>query len=122
MDHSGKQYAFVSSVQYSSRRYSHMCSSISKLISLIRSSRFCTIDRQRCWMLSSFSPQPHRHTQCKPRNRGNYCTNMADLECNQTKPWCYTTDPNLRWEVCDIPKCGGELTINAPCVCVYTLD
>ncbi|KAI0223857.1 Plasminogen [Lamellibrachia satsuma] len=53
--------------------------------------------------------QPHGHMQCKPRNRGNYCTNMADLEptCNQTKPWCYTTDPNLRWEVCDIPKCGG---------------
>ena len=21
-------------------------------------------------------------------------------------PWCFTTDPNTRWEYCDLPKCG----------------
>ena len=21
-------------------------------------------------------------------------------------PWCYTSDPNVRWEYCDIPQCS----------------
>ena len=26
----------------------------------------------------------------------------------ETKPWCYTIDPNKRWEFCNIPLCPGE--------------
>ena len=34
----------------------------------------------------------------------NYCRNPDDEETNG--PWCYTSDPNTRWEYCDVPKCG----------------
>ena len=32
----------------------------------------------------------------------NYCRNPDD----ETAPWCYTLDPNVRWESCDIPMCS----------------
>ena len=32
----------------------------------------------------------------------NYCRNPDSVSGG---PWCYTTDPNTRWEYCDIPKC-----------------
>ncbi len=35
----------------------------------------------------------------------NYCrnpNNEADV------PWCFTTDPNKRWEYCAVPTCSGE--------------
>ena len=28
--------------------------------------------------------------------------------CTSTKPWCYTEDPDKRWEYCDIPMCNRE--------------
>jgi len=33
---------------------------------------------------------------------GSYCRNPN----NGIRPWCYTTDPNVRWEHCDVPLCG----------------
>jgi hypothetical protein len=35
----------------------------------------------------------------------NYCRN-PDNEPNG--PWCYTTDPNVRWEYCDISYCKNK--------------
>lgn len=33
----------------------------------------------------------------------NYCRNPdADKS-----PWCYTTDPSVRWEFCNLKKCSG---------------
>lgn len=32
----------------------------------------------------------------------NYCRNID----GERRPWCYTTDPNRRWEICDVPDCG----------------
>lgn len=40
---------------------------------------------------------------------------MADLESNFCRnpdadmggPWCYTTDPNVRWEHCNVTACSG---------------
>ena len=32
----------------------------------------------------------------------NYCR-AVDGHWN---PWCYTTDPSIRWQECDIPYCG----------------
>lgn len=34
----------------------------------------------------------------------NYCRNPLAAD-DQQRPWCYTTDPDVRWEFCDIPDC-----------------
>ena len=34
----------------------------------------------------------------------NFCRNPLANE--DATPWCYTTDPNVRYELCDIPVCG----------------
>ena len=35
---------------------------------------------------------------------GNKCRNPDNWS---EGPWCYTTDVNVRWELCDIPMCKG---------------
>ena len=50
-----------------------------------------------CQMWSSQTP--HSHTRS---GEGNYCRNPDE----EPKPWCYTTDPDVRFELCDIPLCG----------------
>lgn len=32
-----------------------------------------------------------------------------DLE---PSPWCYTTDPTVRYALCDVPWCPGKFKIN----------
>ncbi|XP_037541126.1 plasminogen [Nematolebias whitei] len=52
---------------------------------------------------------PHRHNRspenypCKGLD-GNYCRNPD----NERKPWCYTTDPNTRWQHCNVPRCQNS--------------
>ena len=54
---------------------------------------------------------PHRHT-CgdKPGDfpdgefPDNYCRSPFDGP--EDYPWCYTTDPDRRWEYCDVRICG----------------
>ena len=36
----------------------------------------------------------------------NYCRNPDD----DGYLWCYTTDPDTRWEYCDVPCCQGWLS------------
>lgn len=54
------------------------------------------------------SQEPHSHD--RPPNvfpqiveGDNYCRNVGG---NEPMPWCFTTDPNVRWQYCNIPKCG----------------
>ena len=35
----------------------------------------------------------------------NYCRNIVN---GDSSPWCYTMDPNERWEYCDIPLCSSK--------------
>uniref|UniRef100_A0A3Q3Q4N6 Kringle domain-containing protein n=1 Tax=Monopterus albus TaxID=43700 RepID=A0A3Q3Q4N6_MONAL len=56
----------------------------------------------------SWSAQtPHKHNRspdnypCKGLD-SNYCRNPD----NERMPWCYTTDPETRWEYCKVPSCG----------------
>ena len=42
----------------------------------------------------------------------NYCRNPD----HEKMPWCFTTDPETRWEYCKVPSCGdvpgpGHLTL-----------
>ncbi|XP_056021994.1 putative apolipoprotein(a)-like protein 2 [Ostrea edulis] len=55
-----------------------------------------------CQRWNSQSPQQHDF----PNNPichfiENYCRNPD----SHTMPWCYTMDPDIRWEECSIPTC-----------------
>lgn len=55
-----------------------------------------------------FKQEPHHHNrppQVFPEvlNSENYCRNAGGEE---PVPWCYTMDPRVRWQHCDIPLCG----------------
>ena len=58
------------------------------------------------------SQLPHAHYNTNPIDfpdhnlvdAQNYCRNPYGL---LSAPWCYTTDPNSRWEFCDVPPCDS---------------
>ena len=61
---------------------------------------------------------PHRHTKTAadrfPLDENvsaaqNYCRDPD----GEGAPWCYTTNPDIRWEFCDIQMCKITLTDNA---------
>jgi len=54
---------------------------------------------------------PHRRNfnLREPNANHNYCRNP---DHDSKGPWCYTTDPNKRYEYCGIPKCNSELMRN----------
>ena len=37
----------------------------------------------------------------------NYCRNPNEAD----RPWCYTTDPNERWEYCALKECGKSIRV-----------
>ena len=54
------------------------------------------------------SQSPHTHNRPPfvfPEiwNSENYCRNAGGEE---PVPWCYTSDPKIRWQHCNIPTCG----------------
>ncbi|XP_073730080.1 muscle, skeletal receptor tyrosine-protein kinase isoform X2 [Misgurnus anguillicaudatus] len=42
------------------------------------------------------------------RNAENFCRNPGG---KRDRPWCYTTNPNVRWEYCLVPKCGEVTSV-----------
>ena len=66
-----------------------------------------TITNKTCQHWSEHTP--HRFllpSSLYPELAGdhNYCRNPGSRAPDG--PWCFTTDPNTRWEYCDVPKCG----------------
>ena len=61
-----------------------------------------------CQAWVSRVPHPHPVTPLeRPELEGhNYCRNP---DGRGLLPWCYTTDPETRWEYCDITTCGTTL-------------
>ncbi|XP_016008226.2 plasminogen isoform X2 [Rousettus aegyptiacus] len=58
-----------------------------------------------CQSWSSQRPHAHGYIPSKFPNKNlqmNYCRNPD----GEPRPWCFTTDPNKRWEFCDIPRCA----------------
>lgn len=53
--------------------------------------------------------EPHSHVNSPPevfpevQDAENFCRNAGGEE---SRPWCYTADPKIRWQYCDIPVCG----------------
>ncbi|XP_043313141.1 plasminogen isoform X1 [Cervus canadensis] len=64
-----------------------------------------TVTGRKCQSWSSMTPHRHQKTPESYPNAGltmNYCRNPdADKS-----PWCYTTDPRVRWEFCNLKKCA----------------
>jgi len=62
---------------------------------------------------SSQSPHRHGYTDDKYPGKGldhNYCRNPAE---KYSETWCYTTDPNKRWDWCVVPDCDDELKFDS---------
>ena len=49
----------------------------------------------------------------------NFCRNPSDTYTGGV--WCYTMDPDTRWELCDVPLCGKPA---ADCIyqCYYNVN
>ncbi|XP_075409978.1 plasminogen isoform X2 [Tenrec ecaudatus] len=65
-----------------------------------------TITGKKCQPWSSMSPHYHKKTPENFPNADlimNYCRNPDKDE----KPWCYTIDPEVRWEYCNLKKCSA---------------
>ncbi|XP_066104612.1 plasminogen [Saccopteryx bilineata] len=74
-----------------------------------------TITGKKCQSWSSMSPHQHKMTPQKYPDAGltmNYCRNPD----GDKGPWCYTTDPRVRWEFCNLNKCSDspETVTHAP--------
>ncbi|KAK9531254.1 hypothetical protein VZT92_010689 [Zoarces viviparus] len=68
-----------------------------------------------CQSWSAQTPQKHSRSPdnypCKGLD-SNYCRNPD----NERMPWCYTTDPETRWEYCKVPSCGDAAGPNEPVI------
>uniref|UniRef100_A0A8C1G877 Plasminogen n=1 Tax=Cyprinus carpio TaxID=7962 RepID=A0A8C1G877_CYPCA len=66
-----------------------------------------TISGKKCQFWTSMEPHQHSKT---PQNfpaadlRRNLCRNPDGDQA----PWCYTTDPTVRWEYCNIERCDSK--------------
>ncbi|KAJ4921642.1 hypothetical protein JOQ06_027723 [Pogonophryne albipinna] len=63
-----------------------------------------TISGKRCQRWSAMTPHSHKKTpRLFPQAdlRRNLCRNPD----GDRAPWCYTTDPSVRWEYCNLEKC-----------------
>ncbi|XP_060947279.1 plasminogen [Limanda limanda] len=64
-----------------------------------------TISGKKCQSWSSMTPHSHKKTaQAYPTAdlRRNLCRNPE----GDRAPWCYTMDPSVRWEYCNLEKCA----------------
>ncbi|XP_056004045.1 uncharacterized protein LOC125661029 [Ostrea edulis] len=69
-----------------------------------------TTSGRTCQVWASQSPHSHGTGTDLP---GNYCRNPD----GEPSPWCYTTDTNVRYELCDIPDC-----VTPPLECLSNSD
>ncbi|XP_033976926.1 plasminogen [Trematomus bernacchii] len=66
-----------------------------------------SISGKRCQRWSAMTPHSHKKTpQAFPQAdlRRNLCRNPD----GDRAPWCYTTDPSVRWEYCNLEKCVNK--------------
>ena len=48
------------------------------------------------------SQTPHEHKFTNLANASNFCRNPN----GDITPWCYTTDPKIKMDHCQVPSCG----------------
>ncbi|XP_063431610.1 plasminogen-like [Mytilus trossulus] len=63
----------------------------------------CTVTGRTCQNWNSQTPHVHTTVPDDPKDQtSNYCRNPGD---GYSVPWCYTTDPEVKYEYCWIPNC-----------------
>ncbi|KAL5022003.1 hypothetical protein ScPMuIL_001158 [Solemya velum] len=69
--------------------------------------RTCTLSGRTCQHWKDNEPHSHRFhdgdmfPEGDEREAKNYCRRPNSV----TMPWCYTTDPEVKWEPCDVATC-----------------
>ena len=71
-------------------------------MNVTRSGRICQSWKSQC---------PHRHWRipkdvADSKNDSNMCRNPDSSAPDG--PWCYTADPNVRWEYCNVSRCPSR--------------
>ncbi|XP_069126553.1 sushi, von Willebrand factor type A, EGF and pentraxin domain-containing protein 1-like [Argopecten irradians] len=61
-----------------------------------------TVNGRICQDWSSTSLHSHKYAKFVDKGSGNFCRNPD----GEASPWCYTLDPDVRWEVCPVPLCS----------------
>ncbi|XP_019633273.1 PREDICTED: uncharacterized protein LOC109476710 [Branchiostoma belcheri] len=64
-----------------------------------------------CQRWDSQTPHIHPHTPQAHPDAGleeNFCRNPD----NKDRPWCYTTDPTLRWDFCNVMECADPTSLD----------
>ncbi|XP_058526707.1 plasminogen isoform X3 [Ochotona princeps] len=72
-----------------------------------------TMSGIECQAWDSQTPHAHGYVPSKFPNKNlknNYCRNPD----GEPRPWCFTTDPKKRWELCDIPRCETPPPTSGP--------
>ena len=77
-------------------------------MNITRSGRTCQSWKSQC---------PHRHWSipkdvADSQMDSNLCRNPDSSAPDG--PWCYTTDPNVRWEYCNVSRCRPRGKFNRP--------
>ena len=75
-----------------------------------------TTSGRTCQVWAASHPHEHDYTYV---GEHNYCRNPYD---DPLGVYCYTTDPDKRWEYCSVPKCAPPTTTIAPRKMTKVLD
>jgi len=70
-----------------------------------------TISGKRCQRWDQQSPQVHCYAPETYPAAGLEGNNFCRNPTSGVRAWCYTTDPNVRWEYCDVPVCGSQINV-----------
>jgi len=68
-----------------------------------------TVSGRECQAWTAQSPHEHNFNEDHmfPDGSAQYAKNFCrNPENGHVGLWCYTTDPEKRWEACDVPTCG----------------